>query len=413
MNSTESMNDPAARGRIRSIDALRGVVILLMLVDHARERFFLHEQVADPMDAGTTDPALFLTRLSSHLCAPVFVFLTGLSAYLYANPAGRPTRDVHGFLFKRGLVLILFEVTLVNFAWFAAYNTLYLQVIWAIGLSMICLSAAAYLPRPWVGALGLLIVFGHNSLTPIQFAPGEPGYALWTVLHDRGYLISEGPLPVRVSYPVLAWVGVIMLGYACGPLFNADVHSARRRAVLTAAGLGALTLLFILRGFNIYGETLPWAVHESPLRTVMDFFNYTKYPPSLMFLLFTLGIGALLLAWMEPPRHERHDRTFDWMYGRMRKWAYEKPLGWLETFGSAPMFFYIVHLYALLICSAAAVRIFGPNMSYGEGQPDYFGFTAVGQVWLLSAALSIALYFPCRAFARFKRRSDWNWVKYF
>ena len=206
--------------RIASIDILRGFVILLMLVDHVRERFFLHKQVLDPMDINNTEPELFFTRLSAHLCAPIFVFLTGISAWLYANPTSGIKRSAPSFLFKRGLILILLEVTLINFSWFGAYNTLYLQVIWAIGLSMIVLAGATYLPRQWIIALGLAIVIGHNLLSPIQFSPDEFGYSFWTILHDRGYLVTEALVNVKVSYPVLPWIGVIMLGYAVGPLFS-------------------------------------------------------------------------------------------------------------------------------------------------------------------------------------------------
>jgi uncharacterized membrane protein len=192
--------------RVASIDILRGLVILLMLVDHVRERFFLHKQVFDPMDINNTEPELFFTRLSAHLCAPIFVFLTGISAWLYANPSSGIKRSAPSFLLKRGLILILLEVTLINFSWFGAYNTLYLQVIWAIGLSMIALAGAAYLPRQWIITIGLAIVLGHNLLSPIQFSLGEIGYSAWTILHDRGFLMSDAQVNVKVSYPVLPWI---------------------------------------------------------------------------------------------------------------------------------------------------------------------------------------------------------------
>ncbi|AZQ84345.1 DUF1624 domain-containing protein [Colwellia sp. Arc7-635] len=379
--------------RIASIDILRGFVILLMLVDHVRERFYLHKQVLDPMDINNTEPALFFTRLSAHLCAPIFVFLTGISAWLYANPSSGIKRSAPSFLFKRGLILILLEVTLINFSWFGAYNTLYLQVIWAIGLSMIVLAGAAYLPRQWIIAIGLTIVIGHNLLSPIQFSSGEFGYSVWTVLHDRGFLISDAWVNVKVSYPVLPWIGVIMLGYAVGPLFSSNVSSAKRKLILIKAGFSLIALLLILRGFNIYGETLEWTNQVTVLMTIMAFLNYTKYPPSLDFLLFSISIGALTLAWLETAK-----------------------AGWLNKvniLGSAPMFFYILHLYILLFCYLIAYQVWGPNTFYGDAQQGYLAFDHIGQVWLFSAGLIFVLYWPSKKFSQFKRATHMRWVKYF
>ena len=379
--------------RIASIDILRGFVILLMLVDHVRERFYLHKQVLDPMDINNTEPALFFTRLSAHLCAPIFVFLTGISAWLYANPSSGIKRSAPSFLFKRGLILILLEVTLINFSWFGAYHTLYLQVIWAIGLSMIVLAGAAYLPRQWIIAIGLTIVIGHNLLSPIQFSAGEFGYSVWTVLHDRGFLISEAWVNVKVSYPVLPWIGVIMLGYAVGPLFSSNVSSAKRKSILIKTGFSLIALLLILRGFNIYGETLEWTNQVTVLMTIMAFLNYTKYPPSLDFLLFSISIGALTLAWLETAK-----------------------AGWLNKvniLGSAPMFFYILHLYTLLFCYLIAYQIWGPNTFYGDAQQGYLAFDHIGQVWLFSAGLIFVLYWPSKKFSQFKRATHMRWVKYF
>ena len=181
------------RARIASIDVMRGLVMLFMLVDHVREALYLHLQVSDPMNVATTAPELFFTRMLAHLCAPVFVFLTGLSAWLYAHPASGPERPVSSFLLKRGLLLVLLEVTVINFAWAGSMHTLWLQVIWAIGLSMIVLAALVRLPLWAIASLGLLIVFGHNTLTPISFEPGTFGYSLWTILHERNFLIADGP----------------------------------------------------------------------------------------------------------------------------------------------------------------------------------------------------------------------------
>ncbi|EKE73944.1 DUF1624 domain-containing protein [Gallaecimonas xiamenensis] len=374
-------SETALNRRIGSIDMMRGLVMLLMLVDHVRERFYLHMQVTDPMTLDSTSPGLFLSRFAAHFCAPTFVFLTGLSAWLYSQKPGRSARS---FLAKRGLFLIALELTLVTFSWMGSYQTLYLQVIWAIGLSMLALAALASLPRPWLLALGLVIVFGHNLLSPISLQPGDWGYSLWTVLHDRGYLISQGPLAVKVSYPVLPWIGVILLGYGAGPLYGRTLPAARRHQWLLALGLGCLVLFALLRGLNLYGESLPWQQGSNLGWTLMSLFNLTKYPPSLAFLLVTLGGMFLGLL------------------------AFERPLGrlgsWLSDFGAAPMFFYLLHLYVLLGLYSLAIALLGPNHG------TLLGVDSIAWVWLISAAL--ALYFPTRAFSAFKQRQPWPLLKY-
>ncbi|WP_288129314.1 heparan-alpha-glucosaminide N-acetyltransferase domain-containing protein [Microbulbifer sp.] len=382
-----SSTGTTAKHRIASIDIMRGLVIVLMLIDHVRERFYLHMQVSDPMDVDTTSPALFFTRLSAHICAPTFIFLAGLSAWLYAHPSRGGVRSPSGFLFKRGLFLIVLEVTLVNFAWAGSFGTFWMQVIWVIGLSMIALSLLVKLPYWLIGVIGFTIVFGHNLLTPITFQPGEFGYSLWTILHDRGYLLDSEALRIKISYPLLPWIGVIALGYFAGPLYARTVDALTRRKVLMALGLGSLALLLVLRGFNIYGETLPWEHGNTALQTVMSFVNFTKYPPSLDFLLLTLGLMFLLLAAFE----SRTNRALDA----------------LQVFGSAPMFFYIAHLYVLLICYQVVIWLVGPN------QGALFGVEHIVWIWLIAAVLTVVMYFPTRAFARFKHATNIWWVKYF
>lgn len=377
----------AIKSRIASIDIMRGLVIVLMLVDHVREKLYLHMQVGDPMDTSVTSPDLFFTRLSAHLCAPTFVFLTGMSAWLYAHPARGGERSPSAFLFKRGLFLVFIELTLINFSWSGTYNTLWLQVIWAIGLSMIALSVLVRLPYWLIGVLGFVIVFGHNLLTPISFAPDEFGYTLWTILHERGVLVADGPLQVKVTYPVLPWIGVILLGYFAGPLYSRATSVMTRRKALIGLGLGCLGLLALLRGFNIYGETLPWVAGESAVQTLMSVVNFTKYPPSLGFLLMTLGAALLLLAWFETQRNKVMDA--------------------LEVFGSAPMFFYIVHLYVLLIGYRVLLAIFGPTQGELYGVDDFYW------VWIVSALMTLLLYYPTKVFANFKHRTTMAWVKYF
>ena len=374
----------AARIRIESIDALRGLVILLMLVDHAREFFFIHAQVSDPMDVTATSPALFFTRLTAHLCAPVFVALTGLSAWLYASKkGGAPAAS--SFLFKRGLFLIFLELTLVNFAWTFSLTptTVFLQVIWVIGLSMMALAALVHLPRPLLIALGLIIVLGHNLLDPITVAEGAPGHAIWAVLHDRGYIDLPWGGQARTSYPLLPWIGVIALGYGIGPWFVAEGTVRRRR--LIALGVAMLALFALLRTINLYGDQ-PWTAQTDLLHTAMSVLNLTKYPPSADFLLATLGIGALLLAALEQ--------------------APRRLVGLLAIFGGAPLFFYLIHLYALHLLNLGALVALGPN------QGESFSLPGVGWIWLLAVAVAVPGWFACRWFGEVKRHSTQWWMKY-
>lgn len=378
------MTTATLKQRINAIDMMRGLVILIMLLDHVRERFYLHMQVSDPMDISVTEPGLFFSRFAAHFCAPVFVFLTGLSAWLYAHPQAGPQRSARRFLFKRGLFLIALEITIITVSWMGSYQTVWLQVMWAIGLSMLALAALLVLPYRLLALLGLLIVFGHNALTAVSFSPDEWGYSIWTILHDRNVLFSRDWLTVKVSYPVLPWIGVILLGYVAGPLYH--LPAAIRRRWLMWLGVACLLALVVLRGFNIYGETLPWQAQATFVSSLMAFLNFTKYPPSLHFLLVTLGAMFLLLAQME-------------------RWQ-NRATAALVTFGSVPMFFYILHLYVLLLLYSLCLKWFGANHGV------LFGVNQLSTVWLISLVLAVLLYWPVKWFSRYKHSSKKAWLRY-
>jgi uncharacterized membrane protein len=379
---------PLANGRLLSIDALRGLVILFMLLDHVRETFLLHRQVSDPMDIASTEPALFFSRTLAHLCAPVFMLLTGLSAWLFGEKyAGKS--DVSAFLFKRGLFLVLLEFTLVNFAWTFQLppSVIYLQVIWAIGLSMIALSLLVWLPRWLLLTLSLMIIAGHNLLDTVHFPVESALHVPWAILHDRGWIDVSDTLRLRTSYPLLPWIGVIGLGYALGPWFARGVEAGLRQWQLLIAGSAGLLGFVGLRLINGYGEK-PWAVGDTSVQTLMSFFNITKYPPSLLFIALTVSVGLLLLLAFE--------RVQD------RRW-----IRWLTVFGSAPMFFYLLHLYTLKVLYLIGVALFGLN------QGSYFGFSSVSAIWLAAVILAIVLFPAVRWFSALKaRRRDIAWLKY-
>ena len=375
--------------RLTSIDQLRGTVIVLMLLDHVRETFYLHQQVPDPMAVDQIEPALFASRLLAHLCAPVFVLLTGLSAWLYGGTQPDPRRAASAFLLKRGLFLIALELTVVSFAWTLQFppSVLYLQVIWAIGISMVALAGLLWLPRRVLAALALAVIAGHNLLDGVQASGNGALDVLWKILHQRDWIVVSDGFRLRTSYPVLPWIAVIALGYALGPWFARNGDPALRQRRLLWAGGGAMLGFVLLRALNVYGDS-PWQAAGSGVQTAMSFLNVTKYPPSLLFLLLTLGVGLLLLRLYEQPRVAR-------------------ALAPLANVGAAPMFFYLLHLYVLKALYIAA------EARWGQTHGAYFGVDHVWQLWLITAALALALYWPTRAFARLKaRRIDLAWLRY-
>lgn len=374
--------------RMVAIDAVRGFIMVCMAVDHVRETFFLHHQVTDPMDILMVSPGVFFTRLVSEICAPVFILLAGLSAWLYGQ--SHTKSDVSSFLIKRGLFLILLEVTVVNFGWTAKFppDTLWLQVIWCIGLCMLALSALIYLPRALQIAVAIIIIFGHNLLDGVTLSEQSPFFPIWAILHQRAYLAPIDGIKIHVTYPVLPWIGVILAGYAIGPLFARDSSPERRQSILISMGLGLLAMFVLIRYANVYGEK-PWMHGQDILHTLMSFLSTTKYPPSLMFLLPNIGLGLLLLAGFE-----RIDRT--------------KFSEVLAVLGGAPMFFYLLHIYVLKILYLCAVGIWGLT------QGNVFGFEHLWAIWVWVPLLVIPLYFPTRWFSRLKQSRRDLWVlKYF
>lgn len=374
--------------RMLAIDALRGFVMLCMLVDHVRETFLLHRQVSDPMDALSVTPDLYFTRMLSEICAPVFIFLTGLSAYLYSQK--HTPGETSLFLLKRGLFLVLLEITFVCFAWNAEFvpKTLWLQVIWCIGLCMIVMAGLLHFKRSWLIALGVVIIAGHNLLDGIVLSADSPFFVPWSILHQRAFIDITDYTRARTTYPVLPWIGVIALGWAIGPWFGKEVAPAVRLSRLLKTGLGLLLAFVLIRYLNVYGEK-PWVYTGDSLRTFMSFMSAKKYPPSLMFLMPTLGVGLLLLALFE-------------------KLQARGSIAQLAVLGGAPMFFYLLHLYVLKALYLIAVAIWGAN------QGDYYGFDDLSAVWLWSVVLGVTLFFPTRWFAGLKqRRRDIAWLKYF
>ena len=387
--------------RLPSIDMLRGLVIVIMAIDHARDYFNFGGE-ADPLANPAIGAALFFTRWITHFCAPVFVFLAGTSAGLMTS---RKTPSALGtFLLTRGLWLILVECVVVANAWsFAPWGIeqlggrvgVAMQVIWVIGASMVVLAGAQFLGQRACLVIGASIVLGHNLLDPIWPATNglfDAAHPVWIALHTQ-MRTDIGPFSFIWIYPLLPWVGVMLLAFGTAPLFQGPARS--RDARLLVCGVAATTAFVVLRAAGVYGESNPWQVQGRAIATLIDFLNVTKYPPSLLFMLMTLGPAAIVCA--------SADRVPE---------AIKQPL---IVFGRAPFAFYVAHLYLLhtLAVVFGTMQGFAPRAfltysfffpkGYGVGLPAVYG------VWLL---VVVALYPLCRwAAAAKKRRQDW-WLSY-
>jgi uncharacterized membrane protein len=385
--------------------------MVIMMLDHTRD--FIHNAAAqfDPMDLSRTNVALFFTRWITHFCAPVFVFLAGTGAYLQLA-RGKSKSELSRFLVTRGIWLIVLEVTLVRLGVTFSFDVrmlAFLQVIWVIGVSMIVLAALIYLPVKVVGAFGLAMIALHNLFDGFRVAswhgPDSPvpsfGAKLWMLLHQafEPFPIVGFPSPVViVIYPLVPWIGVMAAGYAFGRLYDFDAQ--RRRRLLLIIGGTATALFVILRAIDIYGDPLQYSTQKNTLFTFLSFLNTTKYPPSLLFLLMTLGPSILVLAVFEK--------------GRGGGWLRE----FFVTFGRVPLFFYLLqwptaHLISLLLHLAfgkPTAWLFQTPIDWIDGLPPK-GFN-LGVVYLCWIGGVLLLYPLCKWFAGVKqRRKDW-WLSY-
>jgi uncharacterized membrane protein len=399
----EISKDPAgsARSRLDAIDALRGLVMVLMALDHVRD-YFTDIQI-DPLQLSTTYPALYFTRWITHFCAPTFVFLAGTGAFLYGS-RGKTKGELSWFLISRGIWLVILEFTLVHLGWSFAFDYRFIvgQVIWAIGVSMMGLGVLVFLPTAVVTWIGIAIIAGHNyfdKVKPESFGDLKIWGAIWKAMKGTGSIRLWEDFDLWVPYPVLPWLGIMAAGYGFGTIWLLDRD--RRRKWLIGLGL-LLTIGFIaLRYDNRYGDTHPWKQQTTTEYTVYSFLKCEKYPPSLCFTLMTLGPAILVLAWLD----------------RGPTSALARPL---VTFGRVPLFYYLLHVPVIHLLAIGIGHLrFGtsdflwhnPNTPpYTELRPDYpYGLGVVYAIWIL---VLLILYPLCVWFAGVKkRRSDW-WLSY-
>ncbi len=382
------------RVRIESIDVVRGVIMIFMALDHTRD--FFGVPGVSPTDPATTTIPLFFTRWITHFCAPVFFLLTGTGAYLSLRKKSKG--ELSRFLFTRGLWLIFLELTVtrcLGWQFNFDYHVTLLLVLWALGWAMIVLSALVYLPAAVVATFGAVMIASHNLLDSVQSS--NP---LWSILHSPNFIVNNPGRIVFVTYALIPWVGVTAAGYGLGQIYRWP--SERRKAFLLPLGIGLVVAFFILRGVNIYGDPSRWNTQRSAAFTVLSFLNTTKYPPSLLYLLMTLGPAMLFL------------------------WAVDAGTpGWLRpalTIGKVPMFYYLlhiplIHLIAVGVCYARYGQAHWMFESPGLGEfpitpPPGWGYS-LPIVYLVWACVVLTLYPLCLWFAGLKQRRSDAWLSYF
>jgi uncharacterized membrane protein len=381
------------RFRVEAVDIVRGLAMILMALDHTRD--FLGSGSVNPTDVARTTAALFLTRWITHFCAPTFFLLTGTSAHLARR--GRSARELSRYLFTRGLWLMLLDVTVfrcLGLQFNFSSHVIVLNVLWALGWAMAALSLLIYLPRPAIAAFGILLIVGHNLLDSIRSS--QP---LWTLLHVQNFILRTPAHSILVAYPLIPWLGVTALGYSLGTIYSWAPE--RRRALLFSCGIGMVLAFLVLRAIDAYGDRVPWSTQHSALQTAISFLNTTKYPPSLLFLLMTLGPALILLA------------AFDGGTPRLMR-----PV---SVYGKVPLFYFLVHvpLIHLLAVSACYVRY---GQAYGMFEtpsirqfpvafPPGWGFS-LPIVYLAWIGVVVSLYPLCSWYAAVKMRRASPWLSY-
>jgi uncharacterized membrane protein len=385
---------PGKRVRIESIDVVRGVIMIIMALDHTRD--FFGNSGLNPTDPATTTIPLFFTRWITHFCAPVFFLLTGTGAYLSLGKKSKS--ELSRFLLTRGLWLIFLEIVVtrcLGWEFNFDYHVIFLIVLWALGWAMIVLSGLVYLPAWAVATFGVVMIASHNLFDSVQ--SDNP---LWTILHSPNFLLLKPPYSIFVGYSLIPWVGVTAAGYGLGQIYSWPLE--RRRAFLLRLGLGLTAAFVILRSINRYGDPGPWSAQKSVAFTLLSFLNTNKYPPSLLYLLMTLG-PAMLFLWAVDAGTPR------WLRPAL-------------TIGKVPMFYYLlhiplIHLIAVVVCYArygqAHWMFESPTMAqFPVTQPPGWGYS-LPIVYLVWGCVVLALYPLCRWFAELKQRRSDAWLSYF
>jgi uncharacterized membrane protein len=385
-----------SKSRIESIDLLKGLVMIIMALDHTRDFFHSSAYFFNPTDPALSTLPIFFTRFVTHFCAPIFSVLAGMSAYLAGK---RKTKsELSGFLIKRGLWLMFLELTIVAFGW--TFDPMFrmngFAVIWVLGVSMIFLAGLIHLPRPLILIFSCLIIFGHNFLDGIHF----PNNFLWSVIHEAAVFRFSEHLIFYVDYPILPWVAVMSLGYWLGRFYDKDFLDSKRQKFFNTIGVSAIVFFFVLRWSNLYGDLNIWTTYDIGSKTLMSFLNISKYPPSLLYLLITLGVMFIFLA-----NTERLKGSI---------------VNFFTVFGRVPFFYYIIHIYLIHFLAMVFAELSGFGWQFmvledwiaemtrlrGYG----FSLWVVYVIWISVIAM---LYPLCKWYDRYKinHKEKW-WLSY-
>jgi uncharacterized membrane protein len=369
-----------------------------MALDHVRDYFHAGAFLYDPTDLTQTNTVLFFTRWITHFCAPIFMFLSGTSACLVGMRKGK--KALSRFLWTRGLWLVLLEFTIVSFGWSFSFppHSFDFLVIWALGVSMIALSVLIYLPFPWILGISLAMIFGHNLLDNTHVPGNSFSSFAWSILHELNLFQYKGT-DFFVAYPLIPWIGVMSLGYCLGIIYQKEVNAAKRKKILIGLGTAAIALFIIIRFINVYGDPRPWSTQSSPRFTFLSFLNVSKYPPSLLYLLVTLGPALIFLSFTE----------------NARSWLAEK----IKVIGRVPMFYYLVHLYLIHLAAMIATYFCGhkpgdmilTQFVVFEEKLQGYGFS-LGVTYAVWFVLVVILYFLCRWYDRYKKNHQNWWLSY-
>lgn len=384
--------------RINAIDFARGLVMIIMALDHTRELLHVTSLTQNPVDLATTTPALFFTRWITHLCAPIFVFLSGTSAYLSLQRVSN-LKESRRFLLSRGLWLVILECTVITFGiWFDwQFQTLLLQVIAVIGLSFIVLAFLIRLPTRVIGLLGLVILLGHNLLNFLALDPASPAARIFLALFNPNVFQVTPHFTVILAYPLVPWLGIMLVGFGAGPLFY--IAPVARKQLFLKIALASLLFFLVLRFSNLYGDPAPWAVQKTAVFTLLSFVNVTKYPPSLLFGCLTLGIMFLILSFAEE------------LKGKLVKI--------IIVYGRVPLFYYLLHWYLLHLIMLAMVFLQGyqwADLQFGVfqfGRPKETSGLGLGAVYLVWLSVVVALYPLCNWYQGYKaNHPEKQWLRY-
>lgn len=384
--------------RIYSIDFTRGLVMIIMALDHVRDLMHVDALTQRPTNLETTTPILFFTRLITHLCAPTFVFLSGVSVFLSLQRANNVS-ELRNFLLKRGLYLVILEITVVNFGLFfdIGFHTVIFEVIAAIGIGFIILALLIKASVKTIGIIGLLIIFCHDLFPIIPF----PENSVIKTILTPFFTTTVFPIPnhgaIVIGYPPIPWLGIMLAGFATGKWFQ--LAQSERKSLFLKTGIVALLLFVVLRFINVYGDPVPWSVQKNSMFTFLSFMNISKYPPSLLFTLATLGVTFLILSFAEGINNKATDIV--------------------SRYGKVPLFYFVIHFYLIHLMTILMLLLQGISFSQMEFATNTFGRpkslqtgVSLWVIYILWISVVIILYKPCVWFGKYKaEHTDW-WLKY-